>query len=124
MFHFYTNNGVSLRNIIFIRNKWSGFLSLLLHTFSEIHNSGKNLISSNLISQRILAKPKWQPETAILLNRTTRKEQGMQRSHRRCSVKRSCSEKFRNINRKTPVLESFFNKVQETSTQVFSCEYC
>ena len=34
--------------------------------------------------------------------------------------------KFRNVPRKTPVLESFFNKVagQETSEQVFSCDFC
>ena len=34
-------------------------------------------------------------------------------SHRRCSIKKSCSKKFRNIHRKTPVLESLFNKVAE-----------
>ena len=39
---------------------------------------------------------------------------------------KSRSQKFRNIHRKTPVLESFFNKVTDlqTPTQVFSCEYC
>ena len=30
-------------------------------------------------------------------------------SHRRCSIKKSYSQKFRNIRRKTPVLESLFN---------------
>ena len=34
---------------------------------------------------------------------------------------KSCSQKFRNIYRKTPVLESLFNKL--TSTRVLSCEY-
>ena len=31
--------------------------------------------------------------------------------HQRCSIKKSCSQKCRNIHRKTPVLESLFNKV-------------
>ena len=31
-------------------------------------------------------------------------------SHRRCSVKKKCSENFRKFYRKTPVLESLFNK--------------
>ena len=45
-----------------------------------------------------------------------------------------CSKKFRNVHRKTPVLETLFIKVtgltacilikKETPTQVFSCEYC
>ena len=35
--------------------------------------------------------------------------------------KKSCSWKFRNIYRKTPVLASLFSK--ETSTQVLSCKY-
>ena len=38
-----------------------------------------------------------------------------------------CSQKFPKFHRKTPVLESLFNKVaslKETSTQVFSCELC
>ena len=44
-----------------------------------------------------------------------------------------CSYEFRNIHRKTPVLESLFSKVkdwrpatllQRDSTQLFSCEYC
>ena len=38
-----------------------------------------------------------------------------------------CSEQFRDIRRKTPVLESPFNAasgLQETPTQVLSCEYC
>ena len=32
--------------------------------------------------------------------------------HRRCSIKKSCSQKFRNIHRKTPVLESLFHELQ------------
>ena len=43
-------------------------------------------------------------------------------SHRRCSIKKVFL-KFRNIHRKTPVLESVFFK-KETQTQVLSCEYC
>ena len=45
-----------------------------------------------------------------------------------------CSYKFRNIHRKTSVLEPLFNKnrsffqacnfIKKSSTQVFSCEYC
>ena len=55
-------------------------------------------------------------------------------SHQRCSVKKSCSSKFRNINRERPVLESLLDKVgsfqgynftkNKTPTQVFSCKYC
>ena len=53
----------------------------------------------------------------------------------RSVLQNRCSYKFRNIHRKTSVLESLFNKFQalrpyglqlylkETSTQVFSCEY-
>ena len=39
--------------------------------------------------------------------------------------KKSFSQKFCNIRRKTPVLESLFNKayLEEISTQVLSCEY-
>ena len=46
-------------------------------------------------------------------------------SQRRCSIKKLFL-KFCNFHRKTPVLESFFNKVAdlEAPTQVFSCEYC
>ena len=36
--------------------------------------------------------------------------------------KKGYSEKFRNIHRKTSVLESLFNKI--AGLQVFSCEYC
>ena len=48
---------------------------------------------------------------------------------RRCSSKQVFFEIFRNIHRKTFVLESRYNKfsglhLKETSTQVFSCEYC
>ena len=42
-----------------------------------------------------------------------------------------CSKNFRNIHRKTPVLESHFNKLaglqlhqKESLTQVLYCEYC
>ena len=36
-----------------------------------------------------------------------------------------CSWKFRNIHRKTPALDFYFNKVAGLQTsQVFSCEYC
>ena len=45
----------------------------------------------------------------------------LKRSHRRCSVKK-CSKKFWESHRKTPVLESPFNKV--TSLRVVSCEIC
>ena len=45
--------------------------------------------------------------------------------------KESCSQKFCNIHRNTPVSESLINKVvglhfikKETPTQVFFCEYC
>ena len=39
--------------------------------------------------------------------------------------KKRYSFKFRNIHRKTPVLESLFNKaLKETPTQVFSCKLC
>ena len=40
--------------------------------------------------------------------------------------KKSCFWKFRNIYRKTPVLESFFDNFikKGTPTQIFSCEYC
>ena len=50
------------------------------------------------------------------------------------SLENRCSRKFPNIHRKTPVLESLFNKVvclnacnlikKETPTQMFSCENC
>ena len=49
-------------------------------------------------------------------------------------LQKRCSQKFGNIRKKTPVLESHFDKVAglkawifikaETPTQVFSCEYC
>ena len=39
--------------------------------------------------------------------------------------KKICFQKFRKFHRKTPVLDSFFNKVAgKTPTQVFSCENC
>ena len=45
--------------------------------------------------------------------------------------RKSCSLQFRNIHRKTPVLESLELQVwrsatllKETPTKVFSCEYC
>ena len=52
-------------------------------------------------------------------------------SHRRCSVKKSFSEKILNIHRKTSMLESLFNNIvglqasslKETPTQVLYCEY-
>ena len=50
-------------------------------------------------------------------------------SHRKCSIKKAVLI-ILNILRKTPPLESLFNKVhlcnfikKETQTQVFSCEY-
>ena len=43
------------------------------------------------------------------------------RSSRLQFFQKSCSQKFCNIYRKTPVLESLFNKL--TSTRVLSCEY-
>ena len=45
------------------------------------------------------------------------------RSHRRCSVKKKCSQKFCKILRKTPVPESLFNKVAGPLAQLFSCEF-
>ena len=45
-------------------------------------------------------------------------------SHQKCSQKKRYSWKFDKFYRKTPVLESLFNKVAETPTQVFSCEIC
>ena len=42
-------------------------------------------------------------------------------SHRSCS-KKSCSQKFPNIHRKTPVLGHLFNEV--VPTQVNICKYC
>ena len=43
--------------------------------------------------------------------------------------KKMCSWKFHKIHRKTPVPETFYNKVgsgiiKETLVQVFSCEFC
>ena len=35
-----------------------------------------------------------------------------------------CSEKFHNIQRKTPVLESLFNKVAGLQIHILSSEYC
>ena len=54
-------------------------------------------------------------------------------SHQRCSIEEGVLKIFK-IDRKTPVPESFFNKVtglrppallkKETLAQVFSCEFC
>ena len=38
------------------------------------------------------------------------KDRAVRSSHHRCFIQKSCSKKFRNIHRKTPVLESVFNK--------------
>ena len=40
-------------------------------------------------------------------------------SHRECSVKKRCSSKFRIFHRKTPVLESLFNKTADLQTSNF-----
>ena len=49
------------------------------------------------------------------------------RNHRRCFFKKSCSYKFRNIHRKTPVLEFLFNKsetlLKRHSNTCISFEY-
>ena len=46
-------------------------------------------------------------------------------SHQKCSIKKYCSWTFPcNIPMKTPALNSLFNKVAETPTQLFSCEFC
>ena len=58
----------------------------------------------------------------------------VQKRSPRSVLSKKCSEKFRKFYRKTPVPESFFNKVvglkpatlfkKETLAQVFSCEFC
>ena len=54
-------------------------------------------------------------------------------SHWRCPVKKSCSQKFRQIHRKRPYHSLFLIKLRamaekrfkkETLAQVFSCEFC
>ena len=44
--------------------------------------------------------------------------------HRRCSIKAVNVYKFRNIHRKTPVLDSLFNKITGLQTPIFKniCE--
>ena len=50
-------------------------------------------------------------------------------SHWRCSVKKKCSQKFKNIHRKTPVLESLLVAPatllkKQTLAQMFSRQFC
>ena len=67
----------------------------------------------------------WRNKEKILFARVAKRTDVLQNG---------CSEKFRNIHRKTPLSESLSNKVsglkacifiqKETPTQVFFCEYC
>ena len=66
----------------------------------------------------------------------TKKSLNSRSSHQSCSIGKAVLKKFLNINRKTTVLESLFNRVaglkacnfikrdSDTTTQVFYCEYC
>ena len=59
--------------------------------------------------------------------RTTSRKRSTQKQPFSGVLPGRCPEKIRKFHKKTPVLESLFNKVsrnKETPAQVFSCEFC
>ena len=80
------------------------------------------------ISKLFSSKPESSKKCSILKNVENEKKKKEKEVTTGGFCKKKCSWKFRKFHRKTPVLESRFDKVaglsQETLTQVFSCEIC
>ena len=77
-------------------------------------------IYTRSIFSRVLLKIFWN-------FRNTSRKKSTVRSSLSQAFYNKCHEKVRKIEKKTPMLESLFNKIsrnKESSTQVFSCEFC